>query len=76
MKEIIKALCIVLGITSMTLGLVATLFFIVVANMSVSMKAASLAVSLLAVWFGWWLTRRGSNSVRDALGWIIFYLIP
>ena len=76
MKEIIKALCIVLGITSMTLGLVATLFFIVVTNMSAGMKAASLAVSLLAVWFGWWLTRRGSNSVRDALGWIILYLLP
>lgn len=76
MNTLGKALYISFGVALFFLGLGASFIFIIVGNLELSDKIIAVCVSLAVTIFGWWLLRRGSNSVWDALGWILTHLIP
>jgi hypothetical protein len=76
MNTLKKALYIGFGVTLFTLGLVAAFIYIIVGNVELSDKILAISISLSVAIFGWWLLRRGSNSVREAITWIIVNLIP
>ncbi len=68
MSVLKKALCIGFGVIFIFLGLAAAIIFFFVNNIELSSKIIGIIGGMLTVVFGWWLLRRGSNSVLDALG--------
>lgn len=75
MDTLKKAFCIGFGTMLFVLGLGCLVIFIFITNLDIGQKVIGAIGSLMAMIFGWWLVRRGSNSVRDAIGWL-FNLIP
>jgi cytochrome c biogenesis protein CcdA len=71
-----KALCIILGVPLFLIGIGISAIFIFVGNIELGDKILAVCIGLSMAVFGWWLLRRGSNSVWDALGWILFHIIP
>lgn len=71
-----KALYISLGVTLLILGFGASVIFILVGNMELTDKIIRVGISLVVALFGWWLLRRGSNSIWDALSWLFVHLTP
>ncbi len=71
-----KALYIGFGVTFIFLGLGAAVIFLLVNNLEFGNKIIYVGGGLVAAIFGWWLLRRGSNSVWDALGWLFVHIIP
>lgn len=76
MNTIKKALYIGIGVTLLILGFAASVIFMLVGNLELADKILAVSISLAAAVFGWWLLRRGSNSVREALGWLFAHLLP
>jgi hypothetical protein len=76
MNTLKKALYVGFGVTFIILGLGATCIFILVNDVGLSSKIMGIVGGLATVVFGWWLLRRGSNSVWDALGWLFAHIIP
>lgn len=76
MNTVVKSLCIAGGSLLLILGLCAAFIFAIVGNMTLGEKFVAVGVSLCAAFVGWWLLRRGSDSVWDAISWLIAQLIP
>lgn len=76
MNTLKKAMYIGFGVTFIILGLGASLIFILAGNLELSNKVMGVIAGLVAVIFGWWLLRRGSNSLWDAISWLLAHLIP
>jgi|GEM_PF-3451806 len=75
MNTLKKALCIVLGIALIVLGLSVFLVAILVANLELHVRIIGVISAVVVAVFGWWLLRRGSKSARDALDWLITALL-
>ncbi len=71
-----KALCIILGVPMFLIGIGVSVIFILIGNIELGDKILAVCIGLSVTVFGWWLLRRGSNSVWDAFGWILLHLIP
>jgi hypothetical protein len=76
MNTLKKALCIGFGLPLFVLGLGGAVIGLFITNLSLGQKMLFSAAGLGAAFFGWWLVRRGSDSLRDAIDWIITWLIP
>lgn len=76
MNTLKKALYIGVGTTLLILGFAATVIFMIVGNLEIGEKIIAVGSSLAIAVFGWWLLRRGSNSVREALDWLFTHLLP
>lgn len=76
MNTVKKALCICFGIFIVVFGLGAAVIFMLLNDTPLANKLLGVSGGLVAVVFGWWLVRRGSNSVWDALGWLLVLLSP
>lgn len=76
MNTLKKAFYIGVGATLLILGFATSVIFILVGNLEISDKVRAVGISLVVAVFGWWLLRRGSNSVREALGWLFTHLLP
>jgi hypothetical protein len=71
-----KAIYISFGSTLFVLGLIAAFIFTVLGDFELSRKIVAVSGGLLMAAFGWWLLRRGSSSIGEAIGWVLTHLIP
>lgn len=76
MKTLKESIYIAVGSLLFIAGLLGVLVFALVNDFETSTKIAGTAGSILVVLFGWWLVRRGSKSIPDAIHWIIEILFP
>lgn len=70
MNTLKKALFICFGITFFTVGIAIVIGSMLVINFDASQKIMGVLGGLFLTLFGWWLLRRESNSVWDAITWI------
>lgn len=75
MSVIRKSLCITFGMVLTFLGLGVTALFLI-AFIKGEANITGMLVGLTLALFGWWLLRRGSKSVSEALGWLLSQFVP
>jgi positive regulator of sigma E activity len=76
MNPLKKAFYISIGCLLMVFGAFALFMAIILTDLEVNQKIIVATGSIAVILLGWWLLRRGSRSVCEALAWLFVHLIP
>lgn len=76
MKKINKMLYVIFGLALFLLGFIISVFLILFSDLDIINKIVAVCLSLSMSLVGWWLLRRDSKTVLEAIFWLTSIIFP